>query len=344
MKSKMKQFVLQDTKLFKCHEIDIPIPKKNEALLKIKAVGICGSDMHTYYGKHPFVHTPVVLGHESSGEIISFGSNDHNQLEIGDRVVIRPQRTCGKCRPCLEGRYNICEKLDVLGCLSTGASSEYFAVETSLLYKIPNSLTYTEATLLEPLAVAIHAVKRGGDIRGKNILVCGAGTIGNVVAQAAQGLGAKQVIITDISDHKLDIAHNCGIEHTVNVKEENLEQAVEHILGSDQLDIILECSAVESVLDQAISIAPKGISIIIVGVFEDKPKVDMAAVQDREYSLIGTLMYTHEDYTDAIKLAYEEKVDLKSLLTRTFTFDKYANAYQFIDEHRSTTQKVVIEL
>lgn len=344
MKPKMKQFVLEDTKLFKYHEIDIPIPGENEALLKIKAVGICGSDMHTYYGKHPFVHTPVVLGHESSGEILSFGSGNHNQLEIGDRVVIRPQRTCGKCRPCLTGRYNICDKLDVLGCLSTGASSEYFAVDTSLLYKIPDSLTYAEGTMLEPLAVGIHAVKRDGDIREKNVLVCGAGTIGNVVAQAAQGLGANHVIITDISDHKLDIAHNCGIKNTINVKEENLEQAVKHILGKEQLDIILECSAVESVLDQAIAIAPKGISIIIVGVFEDRPKVDMAAVQDREYSLIGTLMYTHEDYLEAIQLTYEEKVNLKNLLTKVFPFEEYASAYEYVDTHKATTQKVVIEL
>lgn len=344
MSPMMKQAVLDEPKSFQFQEVPVPVPKKGEALLKMKAIGICGSDIHTYLGKHPFVHTPVVLGHESSGEIISFGPGDHGDLKIGDRVVLRPQRTCGTCRPCREGRYNICEKLDVLGCLSTGPSSEYFAVESSILYKIPDFLSYAAGTVLEPLAVGIHAVKRAGDPAGKNVLVCGAGTIGNVVAQAAKGLGAANVIITDVSDYKLDLAQTCQINHTVNVKDQDLGDAVNNILDGDQIDLILECSAVESVLNQAIDIAPKGISIIIVGVFEDMPKVDMAAVQDREYSLIGTLMYTHEDYMDAIRLAAEKKADLQNLITKTFPFDEYGEAYRYVENNRSTVQKVVIEM
>ena len=144
MSTFMKQVVLESPKTFQFKETEIPTPKEGEALLKIKAVGICGSDIHTYFGKHPFVHPPLILGHEASGEIVSFGPGDHSGLSVGDRVVIRPQRTCGKCRPCREGRYNICEKLNVLGCLSDGASSEYFAVETSILYKIPDYLSFAE--------------------------------------------------------------------------------------------------------------------------------------------------------------------------------------------------------
>lgn len=344
MNSKMKQIVLEHPESFKCRELEIPAPQKGQALLKMKAIGICGSDIHTYFGKHPFVHTPIVLGHESCGEIVSLGEGSHEGLKIGDRVVIRPQRTCGACRPCIEGRYNICEKLDVLGCLSTGPSSEYFAIESSLLYKIPDTLSFAEGTVLEPLAVGVHAVNRAGSPAGKNILVCGAGTIGNVVAQAAIGLGAKNVIITDISDYKLDLARQCGITNTVNVKEHDLCQSVESLLGGEQLDLILECSAVESVLNQAINIAPKGISIIIVGVFENFPTVDMAAVQDREYALIGTLMYTHEDYISALYLADRGKVNLRNLISKKFTFNQYSDAFRFIKENRNTVQKVIIEL
>lgn len=344
MSTFMKQVVLESPKTFQFKETEIPTPKEGEALLKIKAVGICGSDIHTYFGKHPFVHPPLILGHEASGEIVSFGPGDHSGLSVGDRVVIRPQRTCGKCRPCREGRYNICEKLNVLGCLSDGASSEYFAVETSILYKIPDYLSFAEGTVLEPLAVGVHAVKRGGDPAGKNILVCGGGTIGNVVAQAAKGLGAKNVMITDISEFKLELARKCGISHTINVGKQDLQKEIKNILGDEEIDLILECSAVESVLNQAIDIAPKGISIIIVGVFEDMPKVDMAAVQDREYSLIGTLMYTHEDYVDAIALAADKKVDLQSLITKSFPFDEYDKAYKYVEENRYTVQKVVIEV
>lgn len=344
MSRSMKQVVLNETKSFAFQDVEVPVPGEGQALLKMKAIGICGSDIHTYFGKHPFVHAPIVLGHEASGEIVSFGPGAHDGLKEGDRVVIRPQRTCGRCRPCREGRYNICESLNVLGCLSTGGSSEYFAVEHSILYKIPDSLSFAEGTVLEPLAVGVHAVKRAGNPAGKNILVCGAGTIGNVVAQAALGLGARSVIITDISEYKLDLARTCGISSTVNVKDSNLRESVDRILGGEQLDLILECSAVESVLNDAIDIAPKGIRIVIVGVFEDMPKVDMAAVQDREYALLGTLMYTHEDYVDAIRLAGEQKADLKALITKTYPFEQYAEAFRYVENNRATAQKVIIEL
>lgn len=343
MEGKMRQVVLAAPEKFEERQVEIPKAGEGQVLLKIKAVGICGSDLHTYYGKHPFVHTPIVLGHEASGEVVEVGDGV-TKLNVGDRVVIRPQRTCGVCRPCRQGRYNVCEKLNVLGCLDTGASSEYFNVEESICYKLPETCSFAVGSVIEPLAVGVHAVRRGGGAKGKNVLVTGAGTIGNVVAQAALGAGAKNVIITDVSEFKLELARKCGIGHAVNVKEQDLGSYVDEVLGDGQLDLILECSAVEGVLNQAIDIAPKGINIVVVGVFEDKPRVDMAAVQDREYSLIGTLMYTHEDYVEAIRLVKEEKADLEDLITNTFSFSEYAQAYKFIEENRNVTQKVVITL
>lgn len=340
---KMKQSVLIAPETFELKEIDVPKPQRNEVLLKIKAIGICGSDIHTYYGKHPFVHTPIVMGHEVTGEIVELGTDVKGFLE-GDRVVIRPQRTCGECRPCKQGRYNVCKKLNVLGCLSTGASSDYFAVESSLLYKLPDHVSFNAGTLIEPLAVGIHAIKRGGSAEGKNVLVTGAGTIGLMVAQAAKALGAAAVMITDICNYKLDLAKKCGSLYTVNVASHDLKQCVKDTFGEEGLDLIIECSAVETVLNQVIDIAPKGIDIVIVGVFESFPRTDLASVQDREYSLIGSLMYTHEDYVEAISMAERKTVCLDELITKTFTLEQNKHAYDFIKKNKNITQKVVIEV
>ncbi len=340
---KMRQSVLISPGAFELRQVDKPSPQNHEVLIRVKAVGICGSDIHTYHGAHPFVHTPIVLGHEATGEVVELGA-DVDSLSIGDRVIMRPQRTCGKCRPCEEGRYNICKHLDVLGCLSTGASSDFFAADSDIFYKLPENLSYTSGILLEPLAVGIHALNRGGGAQGKNILVTGAGTIGLVTAQAAKAMGAASVMITDVSDFKLDMAKNCGIDHNVNVATTDLKSAVNSVFGEDILDMIVECSAVESAINQAIDIATKGTNIVVAGVFEGMPKTDLASVQDREYSLIGSLMYTHDDYVEAINMAGKGLVYLDKLITNIFTLEQNKEAFEYIDKNRDTVQKVIIEV
>ena len=337
----MLQVVLSSPEVFENKEVDIPEVQKGQVLLKIRAVGICGSDIHTYYGKHPFVHTPIVLGHEVTGEVVLTGE-DVKKVSVGDRVVLRPQRTCGKCRSCREGRYNICKELNVLGCLSTGASSEYFAVEESILYKLPSNLGFVSGTMIEPLAVGVHALRAGGFRPGCNVLVTGAGTIGNFTAQAAKALGAKTVMITDVSDQKLAKAQQSGIDHTINVKDTNLKDAVKNMFPDDSLDLIMECSASEIALNQVIDLAPKGINIVLEGVFEEFPRADLASVQDKELSLIGTLMYTDRDYVEAISLAKIGSINFDPLISKTFDLAESADAYKYIENNRDSAIKVVL--
>lgn len=340
----MRQIVLVESEKFELREIEIPDPGINQVLLEVKAVGICGSDIHTYYGKHPFVNPPIVLGHEATGKIVKLGK-DVVDFSIGDHVVVRPQKVCNDCKPCKEGRYNICENLNVLGCLSTGASSDYYAVDTEILYKIPKTISFPLGTLLEPLAVGVHALNRGGGVKNKNILVLGAGTIGNVTAQAAKALGAKSVTITDISSYKLNLAEKCGIDFCVNVNNTDLKQFIDSTYKkNNQIDLIIECSGSELALNQAITVAPKGINIVVASVFESFACIDIASVQDREYSLIGTLMYTHSDYVEAIKIMNNNIDYLNLLLTKVFPFEDCAKAYKYIEKNRDNVQKIVLSL
>ena len=200
------------------------------------------------------------------------------------------------------------------------------------------------AALIEPIAVAAHALSRAGSVAGLNVLVLGAGTIGNLVAQVAVAWGAKRVMISDISPYKLEKARQCDLEYGVNSAQEDLGQAILSTFGADKADLILECVGVQETITQAVTNARKGSPISVVGVFGEKPLVDLGLVQDRELSLIGTLMYQKKDYLRAIELVSKGKLHLDQMVTQSFPFEAYLQAYQAIETSGGEYMKVMIEL
>lgn len=324
-------------------EVDKPAPQANEVLIQVKRIGICGSDIHVFHGLHPYTSYPVVQGHEVSGEIAEVG-NQVRGLSAGDRVVFMPQVTCGECYPCRHGMYHICDSLKVMGFQTGGAAQEYFAIRAVNVLKIPEDMSLERAAMIEPISVAVHAITRGGNIQGKNILVLGAGTIGNLVGQVAKATGARAIMITDVSDYKLDKARRCGLDFGINPLKENLNQAILRDLGPDRADLILECVGIQETIDQAVLNARKGTQIVVVGVFGKRPAVDLGLVQDRELSLIGTLMYQRVDYEKAIELVASGKINLDELIGAHFSFKSYLEAYQAIEEARGNIMKVMIVL
>lgn len=314
-----------------------------DVLLRIKKIGVCGSDIHVYHGKHPFTPYPVVQGHEYSGEVVEIGS-DVTKVVVGDKATARPQRVCGVCGPCRRGDYNICDQLKVEGFQAPGTAQDYFVVPEDRLIKLPSAMSFEKGAMVEPAAVGAHSTNRAGDLTGKNVVVTGAGPIGNLVGQFAQARGAAKVLITDISDFRLDKAVQCGINHVANVKEVTFEEAAKEVFGDEGFDIAFECAGLEITLDQLVQNINKGGNVVIVAVYGDRPKVDMAIVGDRELSLTGTLMYKHEDYQEAVRLIDEETIETEPLFTKHFPFEEYLEAYQFIDNQGDKTLKVIIDL
>lgn len=324
-------------------EVAIPEIKDNQVKIKIRKIGICGSDIHVYHGKHPFTTYPVTQGHEVSGEIVELGK-EVKDLRIGQKVTIQPQVVCGKCHPCRHGKYNLCEELKVMGFQTTGVASQYFVTENSKVTPLPEEMSDDEGAMIEPLAVAVHAVNRAGDVKGLKIAVLGAGPIGNLVAQAAKGMGAESVLITDISDIRLEKAKECGVAYTANTKREDFGEAMLRCFGPDKADVIYDCAGNDITMGQAIKYARKGSTIILVAVYEGMAAVDLAVLNDHELDLNTTMMYRDEDYREAIKLANEKKVLLTPLISRHFAFRDYLKAYQYIDDNRETTMKVIIDV
>ena len=198
--------------------------------------------------------------------------------------------------------------------------------------------------MVEPAAVAVHALGRHGEVKGKKVLVLGAGPIGNIVAQTARGLGADGVLITDVSDFRLEKAKQCGITAAVNVAKSDLAAAVRDALGEDKADLILECVGTGQTIAQAVAVARKGTDIIVVGVFGSPAPVDLGTVQDRELRLIGTLMYKEQDWKTAIDLIQAGRINLAPLITDRFAFADYVKAYDYIEANRERAMKVMIEV
>ena len=343
MKEMMIQQVMTQPKNIIFREIAVPEPGPDQVLVKIKKIGICGSDIHVYHGTHPYTSYPVTQGHEVSGEIVKLGEYVKD-LSVGQRITIEPQVFCGRCYPCLHGKYNLCEHLKVMGFQTTGTASEYFAVDASKVTPLPEGMTFSEGAMMEPLAVTVHAAKRFPDLKGAKTVVLGCGPIGILLAQSLKALGADKVLVTDISDTRLELAKSVGADYAVNTLHKDFGEAMLEAYGPDKADVIYECAGSDITMEQAIQNARKGSTIVLVAVFGKRASVDLAKLNDSELDLNTSMMYRHEDFVDAIRLVNEGKILLKPLETAHFAFADYQKAYEYIDNNRETTMKVLIDV
>ena len=343
MAETMVQQVMTAPKQITFRQVEIPQPGPDQVLVKIKRIGVCGSDIHVYHGMHPYTKYPITQGHEVSGKIVALGQYVQG-LEVGQKVTIEPQVFCGRCHPCLHGKYNLCEQLKVMGFQTTGTASEFFAVDASKVTLLPQVMSYDDGAMIEPLAVAVHAAKRFEALKGSKVAILGAGPIGILVAQAVKAMGAAQVMITDISDMRLTLAKQVGADYTVNTAKGSFADALTECFGPDKADVIYDCAGNDITMNDAIQYARKGSTIILVAVFAKMANVDLAKLNDSELDLNTTMMYRHEDYVDAIRLVNEGKIQLAPLQTAHFAFEDYDKAYKFIDENREKTMKVLIDV
>jgi L-iditol 2-dehydrogenase len=338
----MKQATMTSPGQIEIHDVPVPAPGAGEVLLRIQRIGVCGSDIHVYHGKHPLTSYPVVQRHEFSAVLEAVGPGVTG-LKPGTKVTSMPQIFCGECAPCRRGDYHICDKLKVQGFQAPGCAQELWVTSADMIVPLPEAFTFEQGALVEPASVAVHAVARAGKLAGRRAVVLGAGTIGNLVAQTARSEGA-QVLITDLSDYRLEVARQCGLPATSNPKEEDLAQAVQRVFGQAGFDVAFECVGVEATITAAVANIQKGGTLIIVGVFGDKPRLDLATVQDRELNLRGTLMYQRPDYQRAVELIASGGILTEPLVSKHFSMDNYIEAYRFIDKFGDKSMKVVIDV
>ena len=339
----MKQMRITGPFVFQNEEAPVPEISAHEVLLKINCIGVCASDMQIYHGKHRFMTFPVILGHEAAATVEKTGAQTAG-FATGDNVTVEPQVFCGECFSCESGRFNVCEKLSVMGVHRDGFSREYAAIDPRYLHKVPSSMKSELIALVEPFAVGVGAVRRTARLAGANVAVIGAGTIGNFTAQAAKALGAGKVMITDISQSKLDWAGECGVDYCVNIRDKNLKEVIKETFGKRRADIIIDCAAVPAGFKSILEAARPCSEIIMTGNYKEPVEFTVPLLQRQEISMIGHMMYVREDYRIAIELLAGGKIRTEKTITKVFSFDEYEAAFKYIDANSDSVMKVLISL
>lgn len=303
-----------------------PKPGPGELCIEIAYSGICGSDLHTLKGAHPFLPLPSAPGHEFTGKVITIGKGVKD-FKIGDRVTCEPNLVCGACYNCKIGRYNICENLKTIGGQSTGAMADYFIAPEEKTICIPDKLTLKNAVFVEPLAVGVHAVKKAGVLFGKNVVLIGAGTIGLMTLSCIIHAGVKNSIVIDLSDKRLSFAKKIGATQLINPAKENIVQKIISKKLYEGIDFVFDCAGNENSMRDAIKIVRKGGKIIVIGVFEKEVKINMAEVQDRELEVIGSLMYTRRDITNAIDMIANGQLKTNLFISKEYPLEEAKEAF-----------------
>jgi L-iditol 2-dehydrogenase len=300
----------------------VPQPGPNQVLVEVAAVGICGSDVHYYeHGRIAdfVVRAPLVLGHEGSGTIRAVGEAVSGD-RVGERVAMEPQETCGRCKQCLAGRYNLCPHVIFFATPPVdGAFAQYVVLDSIRAHAVPDSLSDEAAALIEPLSVAVWAARKAAIEPGDRVLVTGAGPVGLLCADVARARGASWVGVSDTNDHRLEVALQRGANAVVNAMAGPLDEQIEAV------DVILECSGATPAVQSAFGVAAPAARIVMIGMGAADMSLPVATIQVKELVVTGVFRYANA-YPAAIALAASGAVDLDSLVTGRFGLEQVTEA------------------
>lgn len=324
----MKTYLLYGAKDIRLTEKSIPQPGSGEVLIEPKFIGICGSDVH--YFQHGYCGNfvpkrPFALGHEFTGVIHSTGSNVQG-LKVGDEVAIDPSMPCGSCKHCRSGHYNLCLSMRYFGSASCdphidGAMGQYVVVPAANCYVLPAGMSMEQASLLEPLCVAMHAVKQVDQIAGTSILITGGGPIGQLILRVVRAFGAYNVTVSDVNEFAREFSLKSGANNVVNPLEENAWKSF------NGFDVVFEASGVPSALANGIQLARRGGSVVLVGTLPDSFSIPGNLIMNRELKLLGSFRFANV-FEDAMNMVAEGIINLDGIFTDSYSFDNIPQAMQ----------------
>ncbi len=335
--------LIEPTKMI-LERVPEPLPGPGEVRLKIETCGVCGSDIHAWHGQHPFIQCPIAPGHEFAGRIDMLGPGVTN-WQAGQAVIAEPSLVCGECENCRAGKYNICDKLKVIGCQSDGGFAEYLVVPAKKLVELDPRMSFEQGSFVEPLAVAVHALRLTTITPETRLLILGAGTIGMMHLLVAHAWGVKDITMTDRIASKLDLATELGAAHTVDVSKTRLEDFCRTTYGTERaFDVAVECVGVGGTVRDGIATLKKGGTLIVVGVFPSEVPVNLGLVQDRELKLLGSLMYRMDDFVEARDLIASGRAPTEPLISARYPLEQIDVAMQAINEHPEKNIKTMIHI
>jgi len=323
----------------KIEERENPSLEKGELLIKVGACGICGTDLMIYKGKFPRSHPPLIPGHEFAGEVVET-FNISGSLKVGDKVVVNPLFYCGKCVACKGGFTNACPKLGLIGVDIDGAFAEYVKASEDKVYKIPSDFPFEKAALVEPAAVAYHAVKIAELKVGDVVVILGAGPIGLLVAMIAKIAGASEVVLAEVLDYRLEFAREQGF-YVIDASQTDTVREIQKITKGRGADLVFDTAGVSKTAGQLVSLVrPKG-KITVVGLYKQPAGVDLFNVVIKEACLSGSRVYTDIDFEKAAQLIISEKLKVSSLISHRFGLEEAEKGIKLIEEGKEVMKALV---
>ena len=341
----MKALVLTEYKRLEYKDVPDPQIGSDEVLLRVKACAICGSDVHGYDGSSGRRIPPVIMGHEAAGVIEAIGAGI-KRFHTGDRVTFDSTLYCRTCGPCAKGLINLCDNRRVFGVscedyVKDGAMAEYAAVPEHILYRLPDSVSFEEASVIEPLAIALHAVNRTRLRVGSDVMVAGCGTIGQLIIKVLRIMGCGSITALDIDDGKLRMALKSGADSVVHSGEEDTARRVKELTDGEGMDAVFEAVGVSETLELAVNSLKKGGELTLVGNIQKQVAFPLQRVVTSEININASCASAGE-YAACLKLIEAGRIDLKDIISKTVPLSEGGEWFEKLREGLPGVIKVVL--
>lgn len=340
MEETMRAFYIDKEKCYLQEKEQDMTLENEEVLLKIKYVGLCGSDLNTYRKLNPLVTYPRIPGHEISAEIVAKGNQVPDYWLIDDNVCVIPYTNCGKCSSCQVGRYNCCQHNQTLGVQQDGSMQDFFKIHFSKLLKFPD-ISQTELALVEPLSVGYHAIIRGGVQKDKYVAIIGCGMIG-IGAIFGAILAGSKVIAIDIDDQKLELMKQYGVSYTINSKKENIKEAIDLITDKHGVSLVIEAVGNPATYTQAIDIVSFAGRVVYIGYAKEPVSYETKYFVMKELDILGSRNAFVEDFQAVGQYLSEKRFDITPLISKIYPINQTEQALNFWDKTPNSIIKILI--
>ena len=338
----MKAAVCTEIGKIEIQDVPRPVPGPGEVLVRVKSAGVCGSDVDGFRGKHPMIQTPIILGHGCSGTIAEVGVGV-DRTRVGEAVSVEPFFTCDVCPFCLEGTYNFCADLKIIGHQVPGAFAEYVLIPAKFAHRMPDGVSFEEAAILEPCSGALHAVRRCGIQAGDFAVIIGCGTMGSFATQHCRNLSAEVLVIEPVA-FKRQAALDLGAAHAVDPGIRDVETVVRELTGGKMADVVIEAVGERETLEQTVSLVKNGGTIMLIGwTGNNADPFDLTNTTFKELTVLGTLGFCR-DFPISMKLLGAGKVNIQRIITHRFDLDHVEDAVEMLENRADGIWKAVVNI
>jgi L-iditol 2-dehydrogenase len=336
----MKAAVCEARETIVIKQVPRPTPGAGEVLVRVKATGLCGSDVDGYTGHHPMIKWPIILGHECSGVIAELGPGVTGWA-VGDEVAVEPFFTCKRCPACQSGRYNLCADLRITGHQVAGSLAEYVIAEACFVHRKPPNVPFEEAAIAEPVSGSLHAVERCNLRVGDLVVIIGCGTIGSLAMQHALNKGAE-VVVADIQDFKLEVAKSLGATHVINPVTTDLKARMMELTDGIGADCVIEAVGHPDTLASTVGMVKRGGTVMLIGWSgNETDPYNLTSVTLDELTVLGTLGFCR-DFPVALRLMSRGKVKVAPIISHRLPLERVEEGIRMLRDRVGRTWKIVI--